>query len=138
MSMDNLSTINLIPFNITDNNLDEIIGFDNASGQSRNMTLALITDEAAPTVGDFFLLYGAEGDLRKVAFADMPGAGGGISNVVEDVTPSLGGPLDGDGFDLNDMGVQPIREQAAAEVDVAGQGQWWKNACGALRANVYE
>lgn len=42
-----------------------------------------------------------------------------------DLTPSLGGPLDGDGFDIIDTGVHTMREQAAAEADVAGLGQWW-------------
>ena len=52
-------------------------------------------------------------------------AGGGISNVVEDTTPQLGGALDGQGNDLNNMGVLFLTEQAAAEVDVAGKGQFW-------------
>lgn len=33
--------------------------------------------------------------------------------------------IDGDGFNLNDSGVLFQREQAAADADVAGQGQWW-------------
>lgn len=33
--------------------------------------------------------------------------------------------LDGDGFDLDDMGVLFMREQAAADADVTGQGQLW-------------
>lgn len=51
--------------------------------------------------------------------------GGGISNVVEDTTPQLGGALDGQGNDLNNMGVLFLTEQAAAEADVAGKGQVW-------------
>jgi len=33
--------------------------------------------------------------------------------------------IDGDGFDLNDAGVIFMREQAAAQPDVANQGQFW-------------
>ena len=33
--------------------------------------------------------------------------------------------IDGDGFDLNDAGVIFLREQTIANVDVAGQGQFW-------------
>lgn len=49
----------------------------------------------------------------------------GIANVVEDTTPQLGGALDGQGNDLNNLGVVFLTEQAAAEVDVAGKGQLW-------------
>src|SRR3989338_7255803 len=52
-------------------------------------------------------------------------ASGNLVNVVEDTTPQLGGALDGQGFDLNNMGVLFLTEQAAAEVDVAGKGQLW-------------
>jgi len=48
-----------------------------------------------------------------------------LVNVVEDTTPQLGGAFDGQGNDLNNMGVLFLTEQAAAEVDVAGKGQTW-------------
>lgn len=51
--------------------------------------------------------------------------GGGIADVVDDTTPQLGGHLDGQGFDLNNLGVVFLTEQAAAEADVAGKGQIW-------------
>lgn len=50
---------------------------------------------------------------------------GGLANIVEDTTPQLGAALDGQGFDLNNMGVLFLTEQAAAEADVAGKGQLW-------------
>lgn len=53
------------------------------------------------------------------------GGGGGLDNVVEDLSPQLGAALDGQGYDLNNMGVLFLTEQAAAEADVAGKGQWW-------------
>lgn len=49
----------------------------------------------------------------------------GISNVVEDTTPQLGGALDAQGHDINNGGVIFLTEQAAAEADVAGKGQFW-------------
>lgn len=51
--------------------------------------------------------------------------GGGLSNVVEDTTPQLGGNLDGQGNDLTGLGTVSMTEQAAANADVAGDGQLW-------------
>jgi hypothetical protein len=50
---------------------------------------------------------------------------GGLENIVEDTTPQLGAALDGQGYDLNNLGVVFMTEQAAAEADVAGKGQLW-------------
>ena len=48
-----------------------------------------------------------------------------MSGVVDDTTPQLGGALDGQGADITGIGVLTMVEQAAAEADVAGNGQWW-------------
>lgn len=48
-----------------------------------------------------------------------------LANIVEDTTPQLGGALDGQGYDVTGIGVLTMVEQAAAEADVAGNGQWW-------------
>ena len=48
-----------------------------------------------------------------------------LQDVVDDTTPTLGGPLDAGGFDINNGGVIFLTEQAAAEADVAGKGQFW-------------
>ena len=48
-----------------------------------------------------------------------------LQDVVDDTTPTLGGPLDAGGFDIKNGGVVFLTEQAAAEVDVAGKGQLW-------------
>ena len=45
------------------------------------------------------------------------GTGGSVSPLTAD--------LDGDGFNLDDMGVLFQREQASADADVTAQGQWW-------------
>lgn len=48
-----------------------------------------------------------------------------LHNIVEDTMPQLGGALDGQGNDLNNLGVIFLTEQASAEADVAGKGQIW-------------
>ena len=57
--------------------------------------------------------------------AYVDAAASGISNVVEDTTPQLGGNLDGQGNDITSLGTVSMTEQAAANADVAGEGQWW-------------
>jgi hypothetical protein len=121
----NLTSVQGRTVTLADAGFDVIMAWDDSASAYKNMALADLTDEAAPAAGDYILIYGAEGDLRRTNWSELPGAGGGIAEVAEDLTPSLGGPLDGDGFDLNDMGVLFLREQAAAEADVAGQGQIW-------------
>ena len=115
----------LTTLEISDPGADRVLAWDDTAGVVVPIALADITDEASPANGDFLLVYGAEGDLRRVDWEDLPGAGGGLDNIVEDATPQLGGALDGQGNDLNNMGVLFLTEQAAAEADVAGKGQFW-------------
>lgn len=72
--------------------------------------------------------YDGTDDITVMTFdhtANTVTFSGAIGNVVEDTTPQLGGALDGQGNDLNNLGVVFLTEQAAAEADVAGKGQWW-------------
>jgi len=87
---------------ITDPNADRVLAWDDSAGTVAPIALADITAEAAPAAGDYLLAYRAEGDLVKIDFDDLPGAGGGIANVVEDTTPQLGGQLDVNGFAIGD------------------------------------
>jgi hypothetical protein len=48
-----------------------------------------------------------------------------MQDLADDTTPQLGSALDGQGNDLNNLGVVFLTEQAAAEIDVAGKGQFW-------------
>jgi hypothetical protein len=48
-----------------------------------------------------------------------------LQNIVEDTSPDLGGTLTGSGFDQTGMGTISMTEQAAANADVAGDGQMW-------------
>jgi len=95
-------------------------------GKSAITTLAsgdhITVHDASSTAED------AAGDLKKITWSNVLtqlASDGLLSNVVEDTTPQLGGALDGQGNDLNNMGVLFLTEQAAAEVDVAGKGQFW-------------
>lgn len=83
---------------ITDPNADRVLAWDDSAGAVSPIALADITTEASPATGDYLLVYRAEGDMVKVNWSSLPGVGGGISNIVEDLTPQLGGDLDPNGF----------------------------------------
>lgn len=52
-----------------------------------------VADRSAFASGDKLLIFEAGVGLRKIDYDDLP-SGSGISNVVEDLTPQLGGDLD--------------------------------------------
>jgi hypothetical protein len=79
------------------------VGVTNGSGVSGNPTLTLSDSGMAAVTafnsGDKIVVF--EGGTPKLAdFDDLPGAGGGISNVVEDASPALGGDLETNGSDI--------------------------------------
>lgn len=82
---------------MADPGVDRVVMWDDTASTLVPIAVADITDEPAPASGDQIIIYGAEGDARKVDWADLPGAGGGISNISEDATPQLGGALDTNG-----------------------------------------
>jgi hypothetical protein len=65
-------------------------------------TAADVTDRTAFASGDKLLIHEAGSGLRKIDYDDLPGAGGGLSNIVEDTTPQLGGMLDVNGNAIGD------------------------------------
>lgn len=95
-------------------------------------TIASDTAASAVTKGDIVignatpawddLAIGTDNHYLKVA-TDLPAWE--ALEIVDDTTPQLGGALDGQGNDLNNLGVVFLTEQAAAESDVAGKGQIW-------------
>lgn len=85
---------------IVDPNADRMMAWDDSAGAVVPIALADLATEAAPATGDYIVLYGAEGDVRKVNWSSLPGVGGGINNVVEDLTPQLGGDLDANAFNI--------------------------------------
>jgi len=56
-----------------------------------------VSDRTAFASGDKLLIFEDGVGMRKIDYDDLPGAGGGLSNVVEDTTPQLGGNLDVNG-----------------------------------------
>lgn len=87
------------------------------------------TAEAAPVSGDFILGYDTSaGALRKFDIGNLPSGGGGISNVVEDLTPQLGGDLDLNGSKITQSGVS-IFESATNAVQIVAvtEAQLWVN-----------
>lgn len=66
----------------------------NVKSALEGLTLTSITS----ATGDEYLVIDAtDGGLKAVTHDNLPGGGGGISNVVEDTTPQLGGSLDVNG-----------------------------------------
>lgn len=61
-----------------------------------------VTDASAFASGDKLLIFEIGVGLRKIDYDDLPGAGGGLSNIVEDTTPQLGGQLDVNGNAIGD------------------------------------
>lgn len=71
---------------IADPGADRIMAWDDTAGVISPIALADIATEASPASGDFFLLYGAEGDLRKVDYDNLPSGGASALNDLSDVT----------------------------------------------------
>lgn len=71
----NLTSIQGRTVTLADAGFDVLLGWDDSAGAYKNFALADLTAEAAPATGDYLLLYGAEGDLRKVNWDALPGAG---------------------------------------------------------------
>lgn len=63
-------------------------------------TITDLTDRTAFASGDKLMIFEAGVGMRKIDYDDLPGAGGGLSNVSEDTTPQLGGDLDGQGNEI--------------------------------------
>lgn len=82
--------------------------------------LTALAVEPADT-DEFYINDG--GTSKKIAWSVLKSLF--LREIVSDTTPQLGGALDGQGHDLNNLGVAFLTEQAAAEADVAGKGQHW-------------
>lgn len=88
----------------SDAGFDALYGWDDSAGTYKSLLLADYAVEGSPAAGDFVVLIGAEGDLRVVNWNSLPGAGGGISNISEDASPTLGGHLEGASFTIGTSG----------------------------------
>lgn len=105
---------------VADDNLDEFVVWDDSAGTMKTMPLADFTDEASPAAGDYVMIVGAEGDVRKTNWSNLPGAGGGAPTTATYVVMSLDGTLSaertlaaGAGMTLTDGGAN-----GAATLDV--------------------
>ena len=58
------------------------------------------TAVSGATGDEVMIIDATDGGLKAVLWENLPGAGAGISNVVEDTTPQLGGALDGQGNEI--------------------------------------
>lgn len=107
----------------TDPAADRLVAWDDSAGTLGPIALADILTEAAPAAGDYVVIYGAEGDVRKVNWSGLPGVGSGLTDIVDDATPQLGATLDANGFNigfddntgiLDDSGNQQLTFQKTA------------------------
>lgn len=74
---------------IADPNADRVVAWDDSAGGMAAIALADLTTEAAPAAGDYVLIYGAEGDLRKTNWNLLPGSAGAVVyNAVQTLTAS--------------------------------------------------
>ena len=100
-----------------------------------------LTEDTAPTSDDLAVTVNNPGGTpatRKVTLTNLSKGldHGNINGLgdddhtqyhLTDGTRAMSGDLDMDGNDVDDSGVLFQREQADADADVAGQGQWWTN-----------
>lgn len=88
------------------------------AGDPSDAALADITAEGTPAAGMFLLGWLGTGEIRKYDIGDLPGGGGGINNVVEDLTPQLGGDLDANTFNIlfdNGTGINGVTDVPIVE-----------------------
>jgi len=88
---------------------------NSGSGDPQDVKISALTDRAAFGSGDKLIIEESTGETRKVDFDDLPGAGGGLSNIVEDTTPQLGGDLDANTFDIQFDDATGIRDDSDNE-----------------------
>ena len=118
---------------LADNNLDELVMWDDTAGACVSMALADITAEASPASGDFFIMYGAEGDVRKVDVDNMPGGGGGASTALDNLAAvAINTSLVSDTDSTDDLGSASILwdEVWADDFQFTGDGNNTLNCAG--------
>lgn len=76
---------------MADAGFDVLFGWDDSAGQYKNFLVADVGLESSPAAGDFLLMYGAEGDLRKVNWSSLPSGSTLADADYGDITVSLSG-----------------------------------------------
>jgi hypothetical protein len=105
---------------LADPNADRFMFWDDSAAAVKFAALADFTTEAAPAAGDYLLVQRAEDEIVKVNWSSLPGSGG-ISNVVEDTSPTLGGSLDAGDFDITNIGDMFVNDANGAVVGHTAQ-----------------
>lgn len=83
-----------------------------------------LTPVSGATGDEVLIVDATDGGLKAVLWQNLPGSGGGISNVVEDTTPQLGGDLDTQGNSITGGLIMPERADHAG-TPTAGSGEIW-------------
>ena len=81
-------------------NVEDGADVTDAANVETALEAATLSAVTGATGDEFLIIDATDGGLKAVLFQDLPGAGGGLSNIVEDTTPQLGGNLDLNGFDI--------------------------------------
>lgn len=107
-----------------------------------------VTDVGAFQSGDKILVFEAGVGMRKIDYDDLPGGGGGgLSNIVEDVTPQLGGALDvngnainiGDGVNINwGTGTDVQQDFDGTDMRIIGSNGMLYRVMGGFDHRVYD
>lgn len=92
----NLTSVQGRTVTLADAGFDVLFGWDDSGSAYKNFALADIATEAAPAAGDFVLIYGAEGDLRKVDWSGLPAGSGSPGGANTQVQFNDGGAFGGD------------------------------------------
>jgi len=86
----------------------------------------LIADQDDPTASSEWTIVNRNIDSSAFATSAQGSvADSAMQDLVDDTAPQLGGALDGQGNDLNNLGVLFLTGQATDEADVSGKGQVW-------------
>lgn len=102
------------------------IGLEAAAGGGASQ-LSDLSDvsTSTPTNRNVLVANGTVWVSRALVELDISDLGSYLANVSEDSSPTLGGTLDANGNDITNVDSLYLSEQAAAEADTAGKGQFW-------------
>lgn len=101
-------TADVFAFAPSDPGMDEIVGWDESDNQFESLELAEIATEASPAAGDYVLIYGAEGDLRKVDWSGVGGGSGANTALDNLASVAINTSLISDTDDTDDLGSAAI------------------------------
>lgn len=74
-----------------------------------------------PVLADYIIFHDqTDNSLKRGLISDLPGGGGGIGNIVEDLTPQLGGDLDLNSNDITGVGNINTTGNIEASGDLTG------------------